>query len=58
MLLRRFMKYPFSTTQSLVKFSFKNKDGSLTPVEAKIGTHLLEIAHNNDVDLEGKLFSL
>lgn len=38
---------------SFVKFCFKLKDGSLKPVEAKIGDTLLTIAHKNDIDVEG-----
>jgi hypothetical protein len=29
------------------------KDGSETTVKAPIGKHLLEVAHDNDVELEG-----
>ena len=36
-----------------VNFSFKLKDGSLKAVKAKIGDHLLTIAHKNDIDVEG-----
>jgi ferredoxin len=29
------------------------KDGSETTVQAPIGKHLLEVAHDNDIELEG-----
>jgi ferredoxin len=29
------------------------KDGSETTVKAPIGKHLLEVAHDNDIELEG-----
>lgn len=29
------------------------KDGSETTVQAPIGQHLLEVAHKNDIELEG-----
>lgn len=41
----------FSTKK--IKFTFINKDNSQTPVEAEIGKSLLEVAHDNNVDLEG-----
>lgn len=34
-------------------FFFKNKDNSLTKVDAPIGLNLLQIAHKNEIDLEG-----
>ena len=36
-----------------VRFYFVNKDQSLTSVTAEVGQHILEIAHANDIDLEG-----
>lgn len=30
------------------------KDGSETTVKAPIGQHLLEVAHKNDIELEGR----
>ena len=35
------------------QINFINKDGSTTTVEAPIGLSVLEIAHKNNVDLEG-----
>lgn len=35
------------------KMTFTYKDGTSKEVEAPIGLSLLEIAHNNDIDLEG-----
>lgn len=51
MLLRKSIKY-FSS-KSFVNITFKNKDGSLTPIKAPIGQHLLQIAHDNEIELEG-----
>lgn len=37
-----------------VKFTFVDQKGEKEfPVEGKVGQHLLEIAHNNEIDLEG-----
>ncbi|KAF1336080.1 2fe-2s ferredoxin, partial [Globisporangium splendens] len=36
-----------------VHISFKKRDGSLQEVEAKTGMSLLQVAHANDIDLEG-----
>ncbi|MBN8827205.1 MAG: ferredoxin family 2Fe-2S iron-sulfur cluster binding protein [Sphingobacteriia bacterium] len=36
-----------------VKVNFLNADGSEVTVEAPIGISLLEVAHANDIDLEG-----
>lgn len=35
------------------RMTFINKDGSRTEVEAPIGQSVLEIAHANDIDIEG-----
>jgi 2Fe-2S ferredoxin len=35
------------------KITFVNKDGTEKTVEAPIGLSVLEIAHHNDIDLEG-----
>ena len=43
----------FSSEQSKVSFFFVNKDGSKTQVTAEKGQNLLEIAHRNEIDLEG-----
>ena len=42
-------RYSFST----VRFNFLLRDGSRKPVEAQTGQHILEIAKNYDLDLEG-----
>lgn len=42
-----------SKDSNMVEFAFQNKDGSLTHVTAKKGRTLLEVAHDNQVDLEG-----
>lgn len=37
-----------------IKVTFKDeKDGSVTTVDAPLGVSLLELAHDNDVELEG-----
>lgn len=37
-----------------IRITFKDdKDGSVTEVEAALGTSVLEVAHANDIDLEG-----
>ena len=36
-----------------VNITFINKDKSETPIKAKVGESLLEIAHENGIDLEG-----
>jgi len=33
--------------------NFINRDGSVKTVEAKVGLSVLEIAHKNDIDIEG-----
>ena len=35
------------------KITFVNKDGTEKTVDAPIGLSVLEIAHHNDIDLEG-----
>ena len=42
-----------NTDKPVVKFSFVDKEDKEYPVEANVGDHLLEVAHRNDVDLEG-----
>lgn len=36
-----------------VHINFKKRDGSTQQVEAKTGMSLLQVAHANDIDLEG-----
>lgn len=36
-----------------VHINFKKRDGSIQQVEAKTGMSLLQVAHANDIDLEG-----
>ena len=41
-----------------IRITFKDdKDGSVTEVQAPLDTSVLEVAHANDIDLEGSLFS-
>ena len=37
----------------MTKIIFVNKDGSETTIDAPVGLSVLEIAHHNDIDLEG-----
>lgn len=41
------------TSNEIVNFSFVNKNGESVQVKAKEGQNLLEIAHANEIDLEG-----
>ena len=43
----------YKTTNQKISFYFINKDKSLTKVEANKGEHLLTVAHNNDIEMEG-----
>jgi len=43
----------FTTQKNSVTFFFKNKDNSMTKVSANVGQNLLQIAHKNEIDLEG-----
>ncbi|CAK65492.1 unnamed protein product (macronuclear) [Paramecium tetraurelia] len=52
LMIRLFSKYSASSSK-MVTFYFKNKDNSLTKVTTPIGQNLLQIAHKNEVDLEG-----
>ena len=36
-----------------ISFFFKNKEGLLKKVEAKEGQTILEVAHENDIEIEG-----
>ena len=54
MMIQPFLRRFFSASgKNNVKFFFVNKDQSLVPVTAKIGQNILEIAHENEIDLEG-----
>lgn len=48
-------KYPLHTIQknSLVTFSFIEPDGEEVEVECEEGTNLLDLAHDNDIEMEG-----
>ncbi len=46
-------KYNFFSTKPKVSFYFVNKDNSKTLVQAEVGKNLLEIAHQNEIELEG-----
>ncbi len=54
MIVRSFLRRFYSASgKNTVKFYFINKDQSLIPVTAKLGQNILEIAHDNGIDLEG-----
>ena len=38
---------------STVKFSFRQRDGSLKAVEVQKGQHILDVAKAYDIELEG-----
>lgn len=40
-------------TSHCITLHFINKDGTKTTVEAPVGLSVLEVAHQNDIDLEG-----
>ncbi|KAG8462747.1 hypothetical protein KFE25_004723 [Diacronema lutheri] len=45
---------PFSRALAQpVRITFVDKDGSEVPVDAPVGKSLLEVAHENDIELEG-----
>jgi hypothetical protein len=43
-------------TGPLVSVTFIDKDGNRTTVKEPVGTNILEVAHANGIDLEGKYF--
>ncbi|KRX07903.1 2Fe-2S ferredoxin-type domain [Pseudocohnilembus persalinus] len=45
--------FNFCAEQKTVNIIFVNKDKSETPVKAEIGKNILQIAHENEIDLEG-----
>ena len=49
-MITRHLRHLFSTS---IRFSFIKRDGTKQNVEAKKGQHLLAIAKDNDVELEG-----
>ena len=38
--------------------TYCDPDGTEYPVEAEIGKHLLDVAHDNNIELEGKFIFL
>ena len=46
-------RYNFFSSKPKVSFYFVNKDNSKTLVQAEVGKNLLEIAHQNEIELEG-----
>lgn len=54
--MKRLISFKFGFnffTSNKIKFKFINKDKSITEVESEIGKTLLQVAHENDIDLEG-----
>lgn len=47
-------RYIFSCLS--VTITYEDRDGDMQSVNAKCGDTLLDVAKNNDIDLEGKLF--
>jgi hypothetical protein len=41
------------TCKETIRITFVLQDGTKKQVEAPIGKHILELAHENDIDLEG-----
>lgn len=37
----------------MAQIHFINRDGSMKSVDAKVGLSILEVAHKNDIDIEG-----
>lgn len=45
--------YPVESADSTIPVTFVEPDGTERLVDAKIGMHLLDVAHENKIDLEG-----
>jgi len=48
-----FHSSPTSFAKETVKVTFVDKDGNRQDVDAPIGENILEVAHSNNIDLEG-----
>ena len=46
------------SSKSTVSITFIDPGGEEKVVEAEIGKHLLDVAHDNNVELEGKQFAM
>ena len=42
------------SSKETVAITYCDPDGTEHPVEAEIGKHLLDVAHDNNIELEGK----
>ena len=42
------------SSKETVTITYCDPDGTEHPVEAEIGKHLLDVAHDNNIELEGK----
>jgi len=47
-----------SSKDNTVTITYINPDGEEHPVKAEIGKHLLDIAHDNNIELEGMYICL
>ncbi|MBA0690409.1 hypothetical protein Goari_008084, partial [Gossypium aridum] len=48
----------FESPSSLISVTFVSKDGEEIPIRVPIGTSMLEAAHQNDIELEGKAYDI
>lgn len=46
-------KYAFSSSQKTIEVIWINKNGSETKSTVAVGTHIMEAAHRNGIELEG-----
>lgn len=46
------------SSKETVTITYCDPDGTEHPVEAEIGKHLLDVAHDNNIELEGKFIFL
>ena len=51
--MRLFTSKPAKTDGPMVKVTFIDKDGNRKTVAGAVGTSILELAHQNDIELEG-----
>ena len=52
-IIHTFTVQSFSSSTETVTITYVDPDGEEHPVEAKIGKHLLDVAHDNNIELEG-----
>jgi len=51
-----FSPYSFEATLCRISVTFIDKDGEENHIKVPVGMSMLEAAHENDIDLEGKSF--